>query len=183
MARALLKTTFDMTTLIFSTRGCPSYPFYSFQRGPWYPFFVASDRNPSSEVATKDHFTSNPRKGNPPDLKTKVDVSKVDVKGFPNNAPNFSPILSPSGKSRLTSPKLRGEQKAPENATHPKTQLIDRSENLRFRVCCVSGALCSPLRGRQNTPENATHSKTQILGTVDYLRKEPEGKNAKGKNF
>ena len=39
--------------------------------------------NPSREVATKDHFASNPRKGNPPDLKTKVDVSKVDVKGFP----------------------------------------------------------------------------------------------------
>ena len=39
--------------------------------------------NPSGEVATKDHSSLNPRKGNPPDLKTKVDVSKVDVKGFP----------------------------------------------------------------------------------------------------
>ena len=26
------KTTFDMTTLIFSARGCPSYLFYSFER-------------------------------------------------------------------------------------------------------------------------------------------------------
>ena len=70
-----------MTTLIFSTGGCPSYPFYSFKRGPWYPVFR---ENTSREVATKDHFSSNPPKGNPPDLKTKVDVSKVDVKGFPS---------------------------------------------------------------------------------------------------
>ena len=69
-----------MTTLIFSAGGCPSYPFYSFKRGPWYPVFR---ENPSREVATKDHSSSNPTKGNPPDLKTKVDVSKVDVKGFP----------------------------------------------------------------------------------------------------
>ena len=74
--RRPLKTTFDMTTLIFSTGGCPSYPFYSFKRGPWYPVFR---ENPSREVATKDHSSSNPPKGNPPDLKTKVDVSKVDV--------------------------------------------------------------------------------------------------------
>ena len=55
-------------------------PFYSFKRGPWYAVFRES---PSREVATKDHSSSNPPKGNPPDLKTKVDVSKVDVKGFP----------------------------------------------------------------------------------------------------
>ena len=79
--RRPLKTTFDMTTLIFSTGGCPSYPFYSFKTGPWYPVFR---ENPSREVATKDHSSSNPAKGNPRDLKTKVDVSKVDVKGFPN---------------------------------------------------------------------------------------------------
>ena len=76
-----LKTTFDMTTLIFSTGGCPSYPFYSFKRGPWHPVFR---ENPSREVATKDHSSSNPAKGNPRNLKTKVDVSKVDVKGFPS---------------------------------------------------------------------------------------------------
>ena len=78
--RRPLKTTFDMTTLIFSTGGCPSYPFYSFKRGPWYPVFR---ENPSREVATKDHLSSNHPKGNPLDLKTKVDVNKVDVKGFP----------------------------------------------------------------------------------------------------
>ena len=82
--RRPLKTTFDMTTLIFSTGGCHSYPFYSFKRGPWYPVFR---ENPSREVATKDHSSSNPLKGNPLDLKTKVDVNKVDVKGFPNNIP------------------------------------------------------------------------------------------------
>ena len=63
--RRPLKTIFDMTTLIFSTRGCPSYPFYSFQRGLWYPFFLwLVTENPSREVATKDEFE--PTKGEPP---------------------------------------------------------------------------------------------------------------------
>ena len=75
--RRPLQTTFDMTTLIFSAGGCPSYPFYSFKRGPWYPVFR---ENSSREVATK---ARTPQRGTPPDLKTKVDVSKVDVKGFP----------------------------------------------------------------------------------------------------
>ena len=35
--------------------------------------------------------------------------------------------------------KLRGRQEAPENATHPKTQVTDRFQNLRFRVCCAFG--------------------------------------------
>ena len=89
-----LKTTFDMTTLIFSTGGCPSYPFYPFKRGPWYLFLWVLTENPSREVATKDHLSSNPRKGNPPDLKTKVDASKVDVKGFPIVVPSRSPKKS-----------------------------------------------------------------------------------------
>ena len=71
------KDHFDMTTLIFSTGGCPS--FYSFKRGPGTLFSWLVTENPSKEVVTKDHFASNPRKGNPPDLKTKVDVGKVDV--------------------------------------------------------------------------------------------------------
>ena len=82
--RRPLKTTLDMTTLIISAGWCPLCPVYSFKKGPWYPFSWLVTENPSREVATKDHFTSNPRKGNPPDLKTKLDVSKVDVKGFPN---------------------------------------------------------------------------------------------------
>ena len=49
--------------------------------------------------------------------------------------------------------------KAPENATHPKTQKTDHSENLRFRVCF--GTL---LKG------NNEHPKTQIFGTVCFLR-------------
>ena len=44
-----LKTTFDMTTLIFSSGGCPSYPFYPLKRVPSYPFLA---ENPSSEGAT-----------------------------------------------------------------------------------------------------------------------------------
>ena len=59
--------------------------------------------NPSREVATKDHFASNPRKWNPPDLKTKVDVSKVDVKGFPN----FEDAKSIKNTSQLSGPVLR----------------------------------------------------------------------------
>ena len=41
--------------------------------------------NPSREVAAIDHSSSNSRKRNPPNLKTEVNVGKVDVKGFPNN--------------------------------------------------------------------------------------------------
>ena len=33
----------------------------------------------------------------------------------------------------------RGEQRAPENATHPKTQILGTVDCLRFRVCCVFG--------------------------------------------
>ena len=103
--RRPLKTTFDMTTLIFSTGVCPSYPFYSFKRAPWYPVFR---ENPSREVATKDHSSSNPAKGNPPDLKTKVDVSKVDVKGFPNfRSGGKHPPQPPFWKSTpLATPKI-----------------------------------------------------------------------------
>ena len=62
-----------MRSLIFSDQN---------QKGaPGTFFFVASDRNPSKEVAAKDHSSSNPPKGSP-DLKTKVDICKVDVKGF-----------------------------------------------------------------------------------------------------
>ena len=39
---------------------------------------------------------------------------------------------------------LGRRQRAPENATHPKTQVIDRSQNLRFRVCCVFGCVLAP---------------------------------------
>ena len=35
-------------------------------------------------------------------------------------------------------------QRAPENATHPETQVVDRSQNLRFRVCCVFGCVLAP---------------------------------------
>ena len=65
---------------------------------------------------------------------------------------------------------FRREENTPENATHPKMQIIGGSENLRFRVHCVLGCFCFPLKGRQNTPENATHPKSHFLGTMDYLR-------------
>ena len=79
-----LKPPFDMTALIFSTEGCPSDHFYSFKGASGTLLSWLVTENPSREVATKDHSSSNPRKGNPADLKTQVDVSKVDVKGFPN---------------------------------------------------------------------------------------------------
>ena len=71
-----------MTTLIFSAGGCPSYPSYSFERGPWYLFLWPVTENPSRGVANKDHSSSNPRKGNPPDLKTKVDVAGFPTESF-----------------------------------------------------------------------------------------------------
>ena len=61
-----LKTTFDMTTLIFSSGGCPSCPFYPLKRVPSYPFLA---ENPSSEGATKDHLSSKPPQGEPPGTK------------------------------------------------------------------------------------------------------------------
>ena len=82
--RRPLKTTFDMTTLIFSAGGCPSCPFYYFKRAPGTIFAWQVTENPCREVATKDHLLYfEALKGEPPDLKTKVDDSKVDVKGFP----------------------------------------------------------------------------------------------------
>ena len=47
----------------FSTRRCPSYPFYFFKRAPGTLSSWLVTENPSREVATKDHFTSKPRKG------------------------------------------------------------------------------------------------------------------------
>ena len=49
-----------------------------FKGVPWYPLFVASDRN------QKILPGKSPLKGNPPDPETKVDGSKVDVKCFPS---------------------------------------------------------------------------------------------------
>ena len=61
-----LKTTFDMTTLIFSSGGCPSDPFYPLKRVPSYPLLA---ENTSSEGATKDHLSSKPPQGEPPGTK------------------------------------------------------------------------------------------------------------------
>ena len=72
--------------------------------------------------------------------------------------------------------KFRGEQRAPENATHPKTQVPDRSENLRFRVCCVFGCSLFPSNRapkhtrKRNTPENADSRNGQALAFSGVLR-------------
>ena len=52
--------------------------------------------------------------------------------------------------------RLGRRQRAPENATHPKTQVTDRPQNLRFRVCCVFGCSLFSL-----LEENKEHPKTQ----------------------
>ena len=65
---APLKTTLDITILIFSAGGCPSYPFYLL-RGAL--FFMSSDRKPASKGATKDHSSSKLLKGNLQTLKLK----------------------------------------------------------------------------------------------------------------
>ena len=69
-------------------------------------------------------------------------------------------------------------QKAPESATHPKTQVIDRFQNLRFRVCCVFG--CSLFRSKslrapkhtrkRNTPENADSGNGRLPAFSGVLR-------------
>ena len=71
---------------------------------------------------------------------------------------------------------IRGRQKAPENATHPKTQKIDHSENLRFRVCCVFGCSLFPSKRapkhtrKRNTPENADFWSGQFSAFSGVLR-------------
>ena len=77
------KDHFSMTTLSFCAGGAPRTLFIPLKGALGTLFSWLVTENPSREVATKDHCASNPRKGNPPDLKTKVDVSKVEVKGFP----------------------------------------------------------------------------------------------------
>ena len=59
-------------------------------------------------------------------------------------------------------------KKAPQNATHPKTQEIDSSENLRFRVCCVFGCSLFPSKRapkhtrKRNTLENTDFQSGQF---------------------
>ena len=62
------------------------------------------------------------------------------------------------------------------NATHPKTQVMDRSENLRFRVCCVFGCVLAPPQRRtkstrkRNTPENADSRNGPVPAFSGVLR-------------
>ena len=57
--------------------GCPSYPSYLLQRWPHTLLPRPVTENPSSDGAANDHLSLNPVKGNPLDLKRKVDVSYV----------------------------------------------------------------------------------------------------------
>ena len=63
---------------------------------------------------------------------------------------------------------VRREQRAPKNATHPRTQIL----GLRFRVCCVFGCSAFPSeRAPKHTWEcNTPELKSQILGTLDDFR-------------
>ena len=57
----------------------------------------------------------------------------------PENAgPGPFPQSAISGVLRFWRP-LRREQRTPENATHPKMQILGTVNYLRFRVCCVFG--------------------------------------------
>ena len=92
-------------------------------------------------------------------------VSKLGKKWLNLDGPIRSNRFAVSNRLLLANdvrvPELRGEQKAPENATHPKTQKTDRSENLRFWVCCVFGCSLFPSKRapkhtrKRNAPENA----------------------------
>ena len=98
------------------------------------------------------------------------------------NSKKESKCLSCQGKSDLQTPNLnisfvcwaasiREEQKAPENATHPKTQVIDRFQNLRFRVCCVFGCSLFPSkRAPKHTRKRrfCGRSTTCVFGCVAF---------------
>ena len=45
---------------------------------------------------------------------------------------------------------LAGATKHTRQCSQPQTQPIHRSENMRFRLCCVSGVFWCPLRGETN---------------------------------
>ena len=51
------------------------------------------------------------------------------------------------------------KQRAPENATHPKTQVINRCQNLRFRVCCVFGCSLFVFQGGAKTHPKTQHAR------------------------
>ena len=53
---------------------------------------------------------------------------------------------------------FRGEQRAPQNATYPKTQVMDRFENPHFRVCCVFGCSLFPSKGGAKTHPKTRHT-------------------------
>ena len=47
---------------------------------------------------------------------------------------------------------LRGEQRAPENVTHPKTQILETVHYLRFRGCCFFGCSLFSSDEEERTP-------------------------------
>ena len=62
---------------------------------------------------------------------------------------------------------IRGDQKTPENATHPKTSVPDGSENVHFRVCCIFG--CS-LFSSKRAPKHTRKSNTPEIADSGNLR-------------
>ena len=84
-----------MTTLIFSTGGCPSYPFFPLKRAPGTIFCGQWQKNPSREVATKDHSSSKPWRGNPPDQKNqKWTLAKWTLRASQQNDSGSGKMLS-----------------------------------------------------------------------------------------
>ena len=89
--RRPLKTTFDMTTLIFSTRACPSYPFYSFKGAPGTLFSWLVTENPSRKSPLKTTRVQTPERGTPPTKKLKWTLAKWTLRASQQILPKSLP--------------------------------------------------------------------------------------------
>ena len=146
-----LKITFDMTTLICSTGGCPLYPFYSLKRGSWCLLLSwLVTENPSRKVATKDHSKSNSRKGNPPETqKQKWTLAKWTLRA------------SQTKNSKLY-------DASPPCVQSPMRTLVGVLQVLQVRVSSVY--LMSGAKKRPTKPRNHTNSTKEFSEQFEGYR-------------
>ena len=176
-----------MTALLFSAGGCPSYPFYSFERGPWYPFFfVASDisgwqnggrwkgatsKNVKNRQKASKSFSTlfdNFRAGQKTSkIVKKVSKSFSTLFGNFRAAPFFRPLLQSAddrkpfqGKSPLKTTRVR----APERGTpRPTNKWMLSDSQFRGLKLQVSGVFELP-----STPKCLQYKK--ILRGINFVK-------------
>ena len=135
-----------MTTLILSSGGCPSYPFYPLERVPSYPFLA---ENPSSEGATKDHLSSKPTRGTPPpELKIKVDVKGLltwvgSRAALFRTPPGPAIQLATKPAFHLVIRSSLNPTEIPLNLTENPLNLTGRARNQTERIAVSNAALIS----------------------------------------